>query len=410
MICKNPRLKRQSKTACPSGANQVLEECLFLNPKGIPQQSPGLRGTSYPGATDQESKTPTSAQKIGITCSRNLVRVTVFSVSIIRMTSNNTVKSAVNPWLVLLVGFLLGLICTTLSFFIFRTDLKRWVGERDLRSGAKTEVIEKAPSMESSLPTRANRTDASTVQPRLRRIVTNDNAPTTEEPVVPVIAQPGGNSVPGQSTTVAVVVPASLASAFVESGITGKVTLRGTPPPEKPLPLDPACGQMHETTPTTRFYQVAHDGGLADVFVYIKEGLNASEFGPSTQPVVLDQVGCVFSPYVLGLQTGQRLLVRNSDPILHNVHVTPSPNSGNKESNRAQLSRSKDLEFVFENPDIFLRFKCDVHPWMFAYVGIVRHPFSRSRMRMETIDCQQLYQPADIQLRPIIEKREGRPK
>ena len=289
------------------------------------------------------------------------------------MTSNHTVKSAVNAWLVLLVGFLLGLICLALIFFVFRTDLKRWVDGGDLRSGGRTEVIH--PPMEPSLPARANRTDASTVQPRLRRTVTNDNALATEEPVVPVIAQPVGNSVPGQSTPVAVVVPASLASALVESGITGKVTLRGTPPPEKPLPLDPVCGRMHETTPTTRFYQVAHDGGLADVFVYIKEGLNASGFGPSTQPVVLDQVGCVFAPYVLGLQTGQKLLVRNSDPILHNVHVTPSSNSGNKESNRAQLSRSKDLEFIFEHPDIFLRFKCDVHPWMFAYVGIVSHPF-----------------------------------
>ena len=291
------------------------------------------------------------------------------------MTSNNTVKSAANVWLVLMVGFLLGVMCLALIFLTYRVELKRWVDEGDLRSGAKTQVVQKAPSMEPFLSKRASRTEASTVGPKLRRIVTSEKAPTTEEPAVPVIAQPNGNSVPGQSTTLAVVVPASLASAFVESGITGKVTLRGTPPPEKPLPLDPACGQMHETPPNTRFYQVAQDAGLADVFVYIKEGLAASEFEIPTQPVVLNQVGCVFSPYVLGLQTGQKLLVRNQDPVLHNLHVIPSSRSGNKESNRAQLSRSKDLEYVFENPDIFLRFKCDVHPWMFAYVGIVKHPY-----------------------------------
>jgi plastocyanin len=291
------------------------------------------------------------------------------------MTSNNTVKSTINTWLVLLVGFLLGVMCLALIFLTYRVDLKRWVDEGDLRSRAKTQANQKALPMEPSVPPRANRTGASTFQPRLRKVLANENAPTPEEAAGPVITGQGGNSMPGQSTTVAGVVTASLASAFVESGITGKVTLKGTPPPEKPLPLDPICGQIHETILTTRFYQVAPDGGLADVFVYIKEGLNASEFGPSTEPVVLDQVGCVFFPYVLGLQTGQKLLVRNSDPILHNVHVTPSPKSGNKESNRAQLSRSKELEFVFENPDVFVRFSCDVHFWMFAYVGVVSHPF-----------------------------------
>ncbi|MEK7686728.1 MAG: carboxypeptidase regulatory-like domain-containing protein [Verrucomicrobiota bacterium] len=156
--------------------------------------------------------------------------------------------------------------------------------------------------------------------------------------------------------------------------ITGKITLKGTPPPEKELPLDPQCGKLHTTKPKTRFYVVGAAGELADVFVYIKEGLTAKPSEPPGQPVLLDQVGCEYTPYVLGLQTKQKLLVRNSDPVLHNVHPTPTV-AGNKESNMAQLPKSKDLEFVFNNPEIFLRFKCDVHPWMFSYAGVLDHPY-----------------------------------
>jgi hypothetical protein len=77
----------------------------------------------------------------------------------------------------------------------------------------------------------------------------------------------------------------------------------------------------------------------------------------------------------MGLQTKQKLLVRNSDPVLHNVHPTPDPKLGNKEANRAQVPKSPDLVFTFDNPEVLLRFKCDVHPWMFAYAGVLEHPY-----------------------------------
>ena len=173
--------------------------------------------------------------------------------------------------------------------------------------------------------------------------------------------------------TVALLASLQLGSA---ADITGKITLKGTPPPEKDLPLDPGCGALHkDDKPKTRFFAVAADGGLADVFVSIKDGLTGKTFEPSAQPGLLDQVGCEYSPYVLGLQTKQKLLIRNSDPLLHNVHPTPSKESGNAEFNQAQTPKAKDLEKTFEKPEVFLRFKCDVHPWMFAYVGIVDHPF-----------------------------------
>lgn len=156
--------------------------------------------------------------------------------------------------------------------------------------------------------------------------------------------------------------------------ITGKITLKGTPPDEMVLPLDPMCSQTRKAgeTPTTRFYLVDANGGLADVFVSLKSV--DGKFEPSETPVILDQVGCEYVPYVLAVQAGQKIVVKNSDPVFHNVHPTPRV-KGNPESNKAQLPNGKDLHFVFNQPEKFLRFKCDVHRWMFAYVNVVAHPF-----------------------------------
>lgn len=139
--------------------------------------------------------------------------------------------------------------------------------------------------------------------------------------------------------------------------------------------MDAACGRLHQTPPTTRFYVVDGGGGLADAFVQIQAGLKSQQYAPPAAPVVLNQAGCVFEPYVLGLQVGQKLLIRNSDPILHNIHVIPSQDSGDPESNRAQTAGAPEAQHTFNRPDRSMRIKCDVHPWMFAYVSVVEHPF-----------------------------------
>lgn len=163
--------------------------------------------------------------------------------------------------------------------------------------------------------------------------------------------------------------------AGMAADITGKVTLKGNAPVEKELPLDPSCGKLHTVKPKTRFYLADGSGGLADVFIYIKDGLTGKTIPVAAEPVVLDQLGCEYVPYVVGLQTKQTLLVKNSDPLLHNIHPRPAPNSGNKESNKAQVPGAKPFEYAFDNPEVFLKFTCDVHPWMFAYVGVLNHPY-----------------------------------
>ncbi len=158
--------------------------------------------------------------------------------------------------------------------------------------------------------------------------------------------------------------------------ITGTVTLKGTPPAEieiTPLENDPNCGKLHKEKVFTRFYEVGANHGLADVVVMLK-GISGKSTGASAPAVVLDQKGCLYTPQILAIQTGQKLLVRNSDPVLHNVHDTPEI-SGNKEYNQAQPPNGPDLTFTFSAPESFLRFKCDVHPWMFAWVTVVDSPY-----------------------------------
>jgi hypothetical protein len=156
--------------------------------------------------------------------------------------------------------------------------------------------------------------------------------------------------------------------------ITGKITLKGTPAAEKPIALDAMCGKTRNDILRTKFYVVDASGGLADTFVYIKEGLAGKVFAPPQEPVIVDQKGCEYLPYVFGVQASQKILVKNSDPLPHNVHPTPSV-AGNKESNPMQFAGAPPLPFTFDKPEIFLKFACNIHGWMISYACVVDHPY-----------------------------------
>jgi plastocyanin len=159
--------------------------------------------------------------------------------------------------------------------------------------------------------------------------------------------------------------------------ITGTITLKGTPPKEKditPLKEDATCGKLHSDMPTTHFYVVGPKGELGDVVVSV-QGISGKSTGASAPAAVLDQKGCEYIPSIFAVQTGQKIIVRNSDPVLHNVHDVPTEASGNKEFNQAQVPNGPDLTFTFDKPDNFLKFQCDVHKWMFAWVSVFDHPY-----------------------------------
>lgn len=168
----------------------------------------------------------------------------------------------------------------------------------------------------------------------------------------------------------------SFAFTVSAGDIVGKITLNGKPPSEKEIKFDadPKCKAQHSTTATTQHYEVDANGGLANVFVYVKDGLGSKKFPPPTQSVVLEQSKCLYQPYVLGIQTGQTLVIENSDDTLHNVHALTAPGK-NPEFNIGQPMKGMKSEKKFTKPEVFVKFKCDVHPWMFAYMGVVDHPF-----------------------------------
>ena len=178
------------------------------------------------------------------------------------------------------------------------------------------------------------------------------------------------------SPVILLVAMLAVAPAAHAADIIGTITLKGTPPAEVPItPLmdNPDCAAMHKTTPTTHFYVVGPKGELADVVVSLKS-VTGKSTGASAPPVVLDQKGCLYVPQILAIQTGQKLVVKNSDNCIHNVHCTPTV-AGNEEHNDAQMPGGADLTYTFPRPEMFLRFKCDVHPWMFAWVSVFDSPY-----------------------------------
>ncbi len=164
-----------------------------------------------------------------------------------------------------------------------------------------------------------------------------------------------------------------------EGSITGTVAYAGAPPAPKKIDTsaDPVCGRENPNLVTQD--AVIKDGKVANVFVYLKEGSLADgskvgdySFNTPGDAVKLDQKGCQYEPHVLGLQTNQKISITNSDPTQHNVHPTPK---NNPEWNQTQPNGAPPIEKTFARAETLIPVKCNQHPWMKAYIGVLRHPF-----------------------------------
>ena len=134
---------------------------------------------------------------------------------------------------------------------------------------------------------------------------------------------------------------------------------------------DPIC--LKEATDTdTNYYVVGADGGFGNVFVYVKEGLEGHTFPAPSDSVTIDQNGCRYIPHVFGIRVDQTLVILNSDPLLHNIHARPISNT---EFNIGIPVPGMKFERTFTTPEVMVPFKCDVHGWMNAYVGVLDHPY-----------------------------------
>lgn len=163
------------------------------------------------------------------------------------------------------------------------------------------------------------------------------------------------------------------ATAAAAASINGVVSYAGTDPDTAiQMMADPDCLVLH--TEAVHTERIVGDGAghLGNVFVYVKSGLAGATYSAPGDSHLLDQKGCQYFPHVSGLMVGQDLLIRNSDTTLHNVHAIPKVN---REFNQGQPIQGMETKKSFSKPEVMIRFKCDVHPWMSSYMAVLEHPF-----------------------------------
>ena len=166
----------------------------------------------------------------------------------------------------------------------------------------------------------------------------------------------------------------TVAIAFVDAGtLKGHVKYDGKAPKSKRLKMDadPVCGGSHSGPVYSENFKMGADGSMAEAIVYLKNVTYSG--GSPADPVVLDQNGCIYNPHVFGMLAGQALLIKNSDATMHNIHSRPNVN---KEFNFAmpKVVKEKKSSFMKSEPEPFY-IKCDVHPWMKAWVLVSDHPY-----------------------------------
>jgi plastocyanin len=163
--------------------------------------------------------------------------------------------------------------------------------------------------------------------------------------------------------------PATPIDPATVATITGTVKFDGTAPKASKIDMsqDPGCKGPNEAENI-----VVTGGDLANVFVYVKDGLGNRTFDAPKEPIVLDQQGCRYHPHVLGVMAGQTIEIKNNDPTTHNIHPTPKDN---REWNESQPPQSAPLDKNFAREEIMLPVKCNQHPWMKMFINVTKSPF-----------------------------------
>jgi Carboxypeptidase regulatory-like domain len=158
--------------------------------------------------------------------------------------------------------------------------------------------------------------------------------------------------------------------AATAGGVNGVVSFKGSAPklPLLDMTQDPGC----PTQPQLSDAIAVKNGKLANVFVYVKDGLPPGKFAVPSEPVVLDQKGCRYIPHVLGVMAGQPLKILNSDTADHNIHDLPR---NNQEWNQSQMPTDPPIMKAFVHPEMMIPLQCNQHPWMRAYVSVLPHPY-----------------------------------
>ena len=168
---------------------------------------------------------------------------------------------------------------------------------------------------------------------------------------------------------------AKTVDAATAGSIMGTVKLDGTPPRMKVINMaaEPTCAKDHSSTPAmTQDVITGENGTLQNVVVYLQGDFSQYKFDEPQSPVTIDQKGCMYEPHVLALRTGQPLDVVNSDPVTHNIHPVPK---NNREWNQSQPPGASPIMQSFARQEVAIPVKCNVHPWMKAYIAVLNNPY-----------------------------------
>ena len=158
------------------------------------------------------------------------------------------------------------------------------------------------------------------------------------------------------------------------ASVSGVIHFTGEAPPNPKIDMsqEAACKGKYTSTPTDPQYIVS-GGKLGNVFVYVKSGLpNGATYPAPATDVEIDQNGCLYHPRVFGVMTNQKIRIKNSDAVLHNIKAVPATNRG---FNISQPSAGMTSERTFTQPEVMVPLECNVHGWMHAWVGVLPHPF-----------------------------------
>jgi plastocyanin len=156
--------------------------------------------------------------------------------------------------------------------------------------------------------------------------------------------------------------------------VSGRVRFEGQRPAMRTISMEAeeACAKMQAEPVEDGAARISAEGGVANVFVYVKRGLEGKSYAPPTETVVIEQKGCQFGPRVVGVRKMQTIAVKNLDPVTHNIHPMPK---NNRDWNQSQAPGAEDLKRRFGFPEVMIPVKCNVHAWMRAYIAVMEHPF-----------------------------------
>jgi plastocyanin len=156
--------------------------------------------------------------------------------------------------------------------------------------------------------------------------------------------------------------------------ISGQVHFDGPVPERTVLQLSgwSECATQHPEGNPRAGDVLVNNGKLQNAVVYVKEGLGDRVFAVPTEPITIDQKGCVFSPRIATVRVGQPLHFVNSDPMAHNVRgLTKVARAWNFSLGVKGATRT----ITVDKPEVMIGLKCDIHPWMRAYIGAFDHPY-----------------------------------